>query len=270
LLDVRAARRPARRVVADVERIQPGVVEPPPRCEHCGRSVEWIMHDLPMGLGQRRLVVECPCADDRREAEQRARHLQEHQVKVRQLLRQSGIGLRHREARFENFKTSAVTREVVDVCRRFVADFPQAGKGLTLAGPPGTGKTHLGVAITRGLIERGIPAVTVNVPQLMLTLRGSFHGPESRRFETLLELLTGCAHLMLDDFGRERLTDWVLETVYLVVNARYEERRATSITTNLALPLLRERLGEPIMDRLAETNAVYWCQWPSWRTKARP
>jgi DNA replication protein DnaC len=256
--------------VADVERAEPGPAESRPPCEHCGQPVEFVTLDLPMGLGQRRFVVECPCAEERREAEQRSRRLDEHQARVRKLLQQSGIGLRHREASFVTFETSAVTRELVDVCRRFVSDFPQAGKGLTLAGQPGTGKTHLGVAITRGLIERGIPAVTVNVPQLMLILRGSFQSPESRRFEALLELLTGCAHLVLDDFGRERLTDWVLETLYLVVNARYEERLATSITTNLALEALRERLGEPIMDRLAETNAVYWCQWPSWRMKARP
>jgi DNA replication protein DnaC len=62
----------------------------------------------------------------------------------------------------------------------------------------------------------------------------------------------------------------VLETLYLVVNARYADRLATTITTNLDLDALRLRLGEPLVDRLAETNQAYWCQWPSWRRRSRP
>jgi DNA replication protein DnaC len=83
----------------------------------------------------------------------------------------------------------------------------------------------------------------------------------------MLEALSGCAHLVLDDLGRERQTEWVQETLYLVLNARYEHGRATTITTNLDLDSLRRRIGEPILDRLAETNQAYWCQWPSHRRR---
>ena len=75
---------------------------------------------------------------------------------------------------------------------------------------------------------------------------------------------------MLDDIGRERPTEWAQETLYLVVNARYQECLATSVTTNLGPDELRARLGEPILDRLAETNQAYWCQWPSHRRRPAP
>jgi hypothetical protein len=59
----------------------------------------------------------------------------------------------------------------------------------------------------------------------------------------------------------------VQETLYLVVNARYEACLATTVTTNLEPDALRRRIGESVVDRLAETNTAYSCQWPSHRRR---
>jgi DNA replication protein DnaC len=244
--------------------------EEPRACEQCGRALETFALELPLGLGRRRWWVECACVEERRQAAVRDRQRDEHEALVRRLLRDAGIGLRHRDAGFDNFLVTAATRPVVEACQAFVEDFPADGTGLTLGGPPGTGKTHLAVAITRGLIQRGHPAVLVNVPGFLLTARGTFAADQPHRFEDMLHLLTRCDHLVLDDLGRERQTEWAQETLYLILNARYEDRRATSITTNLDLDSLRRRLGEPILDRLAETNRAFWCQWPSQRRSPTP
>ena len=234
-------------------------------CPRCGHSRERYTVDLPLGLGRRSWTADCPCEAKRRAAEAEARRQQERADRVRRLLRDSGIGPRHREATFETFAVTPASQPIVAVCRAFVEAFPDDGRGLTLSGGPGTGKTHLGVAITRALIERGHAAVIANVPRMFLTFRAALGSDHGSRLDEALELLMRCDHLLLDDLGRERPTEWVQETLYVVLDARYAHRRATSATTNLGPEALGRRVGEPLLDRLAETNRAYWCQWPSYR-----
>ena len=62
----------------------------------------------------------------------------------------------------------------------------------------------------------------------------------------LLDRLTAVDLLHIDDVGAERTNDWVLEELYSIVNARYEDERSMVITTNI---LDREALCEQITAR---------------------
>jgi DNA replication protein DnaC len=239
--------------------------EPESACPACGRprAMEAIQA---FAIGVQHLPVECPCEAPRREAEARQARLARQEARVRELVGQSGIGPRHRDTSFDTFEVTPLSAPIVEICRDFVATFPDGGRGLTLAGPPGTGRTHLGVAITRALVEREFTAHILNVPALLRT--GREHLRQAReRFDALLDLLARCDHVLLDDLGREQPTAWTRETLYLVVNARYEACRATSVVTNLDLDALAAHAGAALVDRLAETNAAYWCEWPSYRRR---
>ena len=56
--------------------------------------------------------------------------------------------------------------------------------------------------------------------------------------------------LVLDDLGRERPTDWVEETMTLIVNTRYTESRPTIFTTNY-----------PLVDATTDPNALSRASW---------
>ena len=59
--------------------------------------------------------------------------------------------------------------------------------------------------------------------------------------------------LHLDDIGAEQTTPWVLEELYSIVNARYEEQRSMVITTNIANRKdLCEQISERTVSRLTE------------------
>src|ERR1700751_3266491 len=68
----------------------------------------------------------------------------------------------------------------------------------------------------------------------------------------LLDRLTAVDLLHIDDVGAERTNDWVLEELYSIVNARYEDQRSMVITTNLDPLALPDQIHERTVSRLNE------------------
>lgn len=132
------------------------------------------------------------------------------------------------------------------------------GNSLILAGSSGVGKTHLAAAIVNGRIESGKPALFMSVPEFLDDLRKAI---SSGKGTDAMDAVKKSECLVLDDLGAERLTDWVGERLYLVVNHRYMHRLQTVITTNSANAAeLVTRLGdqgERIVSRLVEMGT--WC-----------
>ena len=80
---------------------------------------------------------------------------------------------------------------------------------------------------------------------------------ETHRFErshlNLLDRLAAVDLLQIDDVGAERTTDWVLEELYSLVNARYQDGRSIIITTNICdRTALCEQITERTVSRLIE------------------
>jgi DNA replication protein DnaC len=68
----------------------------------------------------------------------------------------------------------------------------------------------------------------------------------------LVDRLAGVDLLHLDDVGAERQTEWVLEQLYSIVNARYEDQKAVVVTTNLDPDELATQIGKRTVSRLIE------------------
>ena len=110
-----------------------------------------------------------------------------------------------------------------------------SGKGLLLEGQPGVGKTHLAVAVLPGeLIETtGASEGSSTTARDLLRVIRSTYDPSIRTTE--LEVLNPVMRaqlLVLDDLGAEKTSEWVEETMNLIVNTRYNERRLTIFTSN--------------------------------------
>ena len=48
----------------------------------------------------------------------------------------------------------------------------------------------------------------------------------------VLKLYCECDLLIIDDLGKEKLSEWVLEKLFQIINARYENMLPVIITTN--------------------------------------
>jgi DNA replication protein DnaC len=131
----------------------------------------------------------------------------------------------------------------------FKADYP---KGLLMSGGVGCGKSHLAVAILKGVIAKGYSGLYYNSPDLMRDIRATFDKDSEVKEDDLLEEVTTTDLLVFDDVGAENVTGFVLDRFYLIINERYEGCKPVIITTNLDEPTLENRLGKRIVSRLSE------------------
>jgi DNA replication protein DnaC len=125
------------------------------------------------------------------------------------------------------------------------------GHGLWYMGSVGNGKTTLAMLAAKAALDAGRTVAIYSLPRLLNVIRDG-HRAERSHLD-LLDRLTAVDLLHLDDVGAERTTDWVLEVLYSIVNARYEEQRSMVITTNILNPdELCEQIHERTVSRLTE------------------
>ncbi|WP_263350194.1 ATP-binding protein [Acidicapsa acidisoli] len=156
--------------------------------------------------------------------------------------------------------------------RGFVKGYPVEtdGKGLLITGSIGVGKTHLAVGILLALVaEKGAQALFYDYRELLKQIQHSYNPQVNSTELDVLKPVFDAEVLVLDELGAQKPTDWVWDTVALILNTRYNDKRTTIITTNYAdLPpaaaslsstqravreeTLGDRIGERMRSRLTE------------------
>ena len=149
-------------------------------------------------------------------------------------LTHSRIPRRYQHCQLSNFEQTVDSlREAHRRARAFVEAFPAVDKGLLLRGRHGVGKTHLAVAMLREIIaSKGARGYFYETRELLKLVRDTFATAGESEMDVLRPVLDADI-LVLDDLGAEKTSEWVQETLGLVVNTRYSERRPTIFTTNL-------------------------------------
>ncbi|HYY42242.1 MAG TPA: ATP-binding protein, partial [Pyrinomonadaceae bacterium] len=136
---------------------------------------------------------------------------------------------------------------------------PGDGRGLLMMGPVGVGKTHLAVAILRGLMEKGVPCLFYEFGTLLKEIQDSYN-PISKTSELkVLAPVYQAEVLVLDELGASKPTDWVRDTMMQIIGTRYNDRRLTIFTTNYSDArraatdeTLEDRIGVRLRSRLYE------------------
>jgi DNA replication protein DnaC len=187
----------------------------------------------------------------------------------------AGIPPRLAASRLEAFDPSRAPggQAALDWARENVTA-PRSG---FLAGMVGTGKTHLvcGLVAARATawLDRWPAAIVetpagvtarpdfgdlfVDVPEMLDAMRRWIARPEG---PDPLDRYAGASLLILDDLGREKVTDWATERIYVLVNARYGDLLPTIATSNLRPNELARAGYEPIVRRLLDGRPAHWLQ----------
>jgi DNA replication protein DnaC len=192
-------------------------------CQLC-RGTGWKMVPRPDGAGT--MAVACDCGMEER---------------ATRVMDRARIPKRYEHCDFESYSTdvSEIPQHMSSLkaakmlTEKFVGEFPgNSEKGLMLMGPSGVGKTHLAVACLKELIRRGHEGLFCDYRELLKDIQASYNpGSESTELR-ILEPIRTVEILVLDDLGASKPSAWVLDTIGLVLNARYNARLTTLVTTN--------------------------------------
>jgi len=162
------------------------------------------------------------------------------------------------------------------------------GTGLLIIGKIGVGKTHLAVGIIKELIlNHGIACLFYDYRELLKEIQNSYNESVRATELDVLRPVFETEVLVLDELGAVKPTEWVWDTVSLILNTRYNDNRTTLITTNFpdgapalsgSLSLARnaareeslgDRIGERMRSRLHEMCRIIQMDGQDFRQKFR-
>lgn len=173
------------------------------------------------------------------------------------LLAQLNISPRFRSRRFSNFCAGDGNQRAYEVARDWSANFNREdGQGFLIYGNTGNGKTHLAVAAMLEVHESfHLPAIFAVAPAVFNRLKQLIRTPEE--YARILDAYMNIPLLVLDDIDKVsqnqgKLSPWSKETMYLLINHRYEFLLPTICTSNLSPQKLRPLLGDAIISRMME------------------
>jgi DNA replication protein DnaC len=164
----------------------------------------------------------------------------QHELRVAALLKRARIPPRYKHCNLQSFDTTFSGAD--DSLRRaflradqFVTAYPfdTGGKGLLFTGTMGVGKTHLAIGLLLALItERGAQALFCDYRELLKQIQESYNAATQVTELQVLRPVFQVEVLLIDDLGYIKPTEWVWDTVALILNARYNANKTTIITTN--------------------------------------
>jgi len=264
--------------LGDILQIRRVSDKPVKKCPYCGKP----LYKVAVFVGDRMwgepFVEDCTCEQAQKEKEKRLREFQQRQeeevkrkmrkAKQRMIWQKWSVDSPRMRARYrlDRFIPS-YQPEAYELIVEYAKHFPQhrkEGNGLILIGAVGTGKTHLAFGLATYLLEHTAYSVVFSPLSDLLNRFRGLYGDErytGERREKVLAEVYNADLVILDDVGKERITDWSLEEFYNFINYRYNNMLPVVITTNLTLSELEAKYnekegwhGSAIVSRLIEMS----------------
>lgn len=178
------------------------------------------------------------------------------------LFEQARLPRRHEECSLSNYQPATDNVSQMLAFRhayRLVRAYPANERGLLFAGPVGVGKTHLAVAILRGLMEKGAHSLFCEYGSLLKEIQDSYNPISQSSEMRVLAPVYEAEVLVLDELGASKPTEWVLDMMTHIIGRRYNDKKLTIFTTNYtderqtpAGETLQDRIGARLRSRLYE------------------
>ncbi len=168
--------------------------------------------------------------------------------------------------RFENFDLNYYKNQELDganplkrmtsilkLCREYVISFnPRTSESLLFMGDTGLGKTHLTLAITYELLNRGFDVIYGAAYNLFTDMETEHF---DRHTNTKYNAAINCDLLVIDDLGGEFASPYIQSLLYNIINTRDLGGKPTIINTNLTMAEIAARYTPRVASRLIKYTA---------------
>jgi DNA replication protein DnaC len=150
------------------------------------------------------------------------------------LLEQANIPRRYAPCTFDNFEIHNDShRHALKISKQFVKNYPVQDVGLLYIGPCGVGKTHLAIATVQELIkEKKAQCYFIDFRDLIRKIQSTYSPDSPLTDSDIFSQIFEQDVLVLDELGAKRTTAWVEETIFYIINNRYNNKKLTIFTSN--------------------------------------
>ncbi len=215
---------------------------------------------------------ECNRLDaERKAAEKKASEDAERQRRIEQSLDRAGIPARFRGRSFDNFAVSLTGQEMaLAAAMDYAANFAERsddGATLVFSGKPGTGKSHLAIAICQHVMQAGYTAMYLNALDAIRAIRATWSRSSERTETEVMNSFARVGLLALDEVGMQYGTDGEQVILFDIINRRYQDQMPTILLTNQGRDGFKKYLGDRAFDRLREGGKWVAFDWESQRGK---
>ena len=222
-----------------------------------------------MAFGKQGHWSGCPKCSDISRA-QLEKEMREAELEKYRMARMSAAAIppRFETKTLENYQADGgLQAEVLDFCKTYASDFQRfysAGTGIMFLGLVGTGKTHLAAGILREVINAGKSGRYITVSRIMRDIKDTFAKHSEKSEGEVLDYLIKRDLLVIDEIGVQRANEFEANTLFEVINGRYEAIRPTILIANLTLKEMRENIGDRVFDRMRENGGrAFVMDWKS-------
>ena len=213
-------------------------------CEHCGAKLPYLAY-----LFEGKVVtvlaepVRCDCEKAKaywaeQDAEEKAKEEKAAKIlKERQRRESAGLPM----GQIPSFRAYVTDTDGRREALKKVQEWAKnPTRNIVLEGSNHTGKTHLITAATNELSRRGVYVRMALISTIYSTIKEAYdRGAPEYLYK---EIYTKPDILVIDDLGKERVTDWTVSTLFDLIDARYRNGKVTAITTNYNRKSLVEKL----------------------------
>lgn len=214
----------------------------------------------------RRVIEEKEAA--REEAERRERARQEH-IRLAGL---AGVPARFAGRTLAKFKAETPEQSrALSIASDFVSNWSEVskqGRWLVFSGQPGTGKSHLAIAILQALLPTHVGQY-MTCMELIQRLRSTWRRDSEASEVEMLDRLAQLPLLVIDEVGVQYGTDSEQNHLFDVLDRRYREMMPTILLTNQDKDGFKSFVGDRVYDRMTECARWVPFTWPSYRPQAR-